>query len=224
MDYEQKYKKALEMAREAFYNQETPYVAKAWLLTMFPTIAESTGERIRKGIIELVKQSSEVLDKQNQKDMIDWLEKQGKNKKVSIWKHWKNGIAGNGEGRQIYLIKVGNTYDLSSCLSFECDYIELSELDNLMLETQGEQSVEPKWCHHKVDLSDCSEEYRKAYYDGWNNCNMQHSQCKTESNDKDEKMKKAIMHILYENYTDAAVIEGVEIAEIVAWLEKNNHE
>ena len=37
---------------------------------------------------------------------------------------------------------------------------------------------------------------------------------------EDERMKKAIMHILYENYTDAAVIEGVEIAEIVAWLEK----
>ena len=35
-----------------------------------------------------------------------------------------------------------------------------------------------------------------------------------------ERMKKAIMHILYENYTDAAVIEGVEIAEIAAWLEK----
>lgn len=37
---------------------------------------------------------------------------------------------------------------------------------------------------------------------------------------EDEKMKKAIIHVLYENYTDAAVIEGVEIAEIVAWLEK----
>lgn len=33
-------------------------------------------------------------------------------------------------------------------------------------------------------------------------------------------MKKAITHILYENYTDAAVIEGVEIAEIVTWLEE----
>ena len=37
---------------------------------------------------------------------------------------------------------------------------------------------------------------------------------------KDERIKKAITHILYENYTDAAVIEGVEISEIVAWLEK----
>jgi hypothetical protein len=40
------------------------------------------------------------------------------------------------------------------------------------------------------------------------------------SESEDERMKKAIIHILYENYTDAAVIEGVEIAEIVAWLEK----
>ena len=32
---------------------------------------------------------------------------------------------------------------------------------------------EPDWCHHRVDLSNCSEEYRKAYYDGWNNCNLQ---------------------------------------------------
>lgn len=44
------------------------------------------------------------------------------------------------------------------------------------LEKQGE----PNWVHHKVDLSDCSEEYRKAYYDGWNNCNKQHSQLKDE--------------------------------------------
>ena len=59
-------------------------------------------------------------------------------KKVPIWKHWKDGIAGNGEGKPIYLTKVGNTYSLNSCLGFECDYIELSELD-LMLEKQGGQ-------------------------------------------------------------------------------------
>ena len=45
------------------------------------------------------------------------------------------------------------------------------------LEKQKEQKpVEPNWIHHKVDLSDCSEEYIKAYYDGWNNCNQQHAQ------------------------------------------------
>ena len=41
---------------------------------------------------------------------------------------------------------------------------------------------------------------------------------------EDEKVKKAIIHILYENYTDAAVIEGVEIVKIVAWLEKQGEQ
>ena len=41
---------------------------------------------------------------------------------------------------------------------------------------------------------------------------------------EDEKMIKAIEHILYENYSDAAVIEGVEIAEIVTWLEKQKEQ
>ena len=49
------------------------------------------------------------------------------------------------------------------------------------LKRQGEQK--PNYCHHEVDLTNCSEEYRKAYYDGWNNCNMQHSQCKSELDD-----------------------------------------
>lgn len=40
----------------------------------------------------------------------------------------------------------------------------------------------------------------------------------------DERIKKAITRILYENYTDAAVIKGVEIAEIVAWLEKQSEQ
>lgn len=40
----------------------------------------------------------------------------------------------------------------------------------------------------------------------------------------DGRVKKAITHILYENYTDAAVIEGVEIAEIVAWLERQGEQ
>ena len=56
-------------------------------------------------------------------------------------------------------------------------------LHKFLLKKQGEQSVEPDWCYHKVDFSGCSEEYRKAYYDGWNNCNMQHSQCNAELDD-----------------------------------------
>ena len=41
---------------------------------------------------------------------------------------------------------------------------------------------------------------------------------------EDERMIKAVEHILYENYSDAAVIEGVEIAEIVTWLEKRKEQ
>lgn len=39
---------------------------------------------------------------------------------------------------------------------------------------------------------------------------------------KDVQIKRAIAHVLNENYADAAVIEGVEIAEITAWLEEQN--
>lgn len=38
--------------------------------------SESKDEKIRKSILELVKQSSEILDKQNQNNMITWIEKQ----------------------------------------------------------------------------------------------------------------------------------------------------
>ena len=44
------------------------------------------------------------------------------------------------------------------------------------------------------------------------------------SESEDERMVRAIEHILYENYSDAAIIEGVEIAEIVAWLEKQKEQ
>lgn len=88
------------------------------------------------------------------------LEKQGEQEimKKPIWKHWKNGIAGNGEGKQIYLIKSGDSYTLSSCLGYECDYIELSDLDEFMLSEKQDKNhadkVEPKF--HKGDWVACN--------------------------------------------------------------------
>lgn len=134
MDYEKKYKDALERAKKG-----------ECLENIFPELKESKDERIRKALINVFSthQGYEVFFGASGEDILAWLEKQGEEpKKIPIWKHWKNGIAGNGDGEQIYLIKYGNTYHLSSCLSFECDYIELSELDNLMSENQGEQ---PYW-------------------------------------------------------------------------------
>jgi len=86
-------------------------------------------------------------------------------KKMPIWKHWKDGIAGNGEGKPIYLTKVGNTYSLTSCLGLECDYIELSELDKLLSEKQDEQNHnDKKWIYEDIYLK----EREQLYQDGIN--------------------------------------------------------
>lgn len=116
--------------------------------TIFPELKESEDEQIRKELLEHCinrRDGKQVcVDANDYRRWADWLEKQGQSKKTSIWKHWKNGIAGNGNDIPVFLIKNGLTYSLSSCLSFECDYIELSELDSLMLEKQGEQNPADK--------------------------------------------------------------------------------
>ena len=88
------------------------------------------------------------------------------------------------------------------------------------------QSNEPKWCHHKVDLSDCSEEYRKAYYDGWNNCNQQHSQCKSEGNDVVKCLINGMKfyYELNEEITWGTAKFSMKVKDILAWLEKQGKE
>ena len=137
-----RYEEALEKARQlCTYPTTKPFISD--LQDLFPELAESEDEMTRKEIIQYIKIGT------YHKDWIAWLEKQGKqdSKKVSLWKHWKDGIAGNGEDKPIYLVKTGTAYKLTSCLAFECDYIELSELDNLMFEKQNEpedyNSIDP---------------------------------------------------------------------------------
>ena len=176
------YDEALDRARvywETDNDNTLDIKAKGTMEYLFPELAESDDERIRKVAIEFVKQNTSFnyclgISKEQ---ILDWLKKQGKlvdeyedkldrcacesfnkgykaaiehqkekqgekkSKKVSLWKHWKDGIAGNGEGKLIYLVKVNGTYRLTSCLSFECDYIKLSELDTLMFEKQDKQNV-----------------------------------------------------------------------------------
>ena len=66
----------LQLARDWYNDNMTTKKEKIVLEELFPELHESKDERIRKAIIELVKQSSEVLSKQNQKEMIAYLEKQ----------------------------------------------------------------------------------------------------------------------------------------------------
>ena len=135
MDYEQKYKHALDLAKQV-HNTTISKQQKENIEIIFPELKESWDEMIRKNIISLVNAHGQGRFKES---MLAWLEKQGTPNQVSIWKHWKDGIAGNGEGKQIYLTKSGDSYILSSCLCFECDYIELSELDKLLSEKQDEK-------------------------------------------------------------------------------------
>lgn len=127
---------------------------------LIPELKEGEDKKLIKEIISIVKSYREsCITEGNHRfdDCIAWLEKQctKESKKISIWKHWKDGIAGNGASKLIYLIKDGNDYSLSSVLGRECDYVLLSDLDKLMLqEKQGEQ----------IDIA--NQEYWRGYREG----------------------------------------------------------
>lgn len=77
------------------------------------------------------------------------------------------------------------------------------------LEKQGEKK--PEFCHHEVDFSDCSKEYRKAYYDGWNNCNQQHAQLKAEQKPTDKvEPKFKVGDFIINEYGFIMQIDGID--------------
>ncbi len=80
MDYEKKYKAVLEQARDYYNRVQTDYARKE-LENIFPELRESEDERIRKGIIEIIKAVSGpdcdvYLDEKKQEKYLAWLEKQ----------------------------------------------------------------------------------------------------------------------------------------------------
>ena len=131
------YDKAIEKIKYVMEHGVQPVLNKEDLQDIFPELKESEDDRIRKAIKQMysfLPNKPEYIGSVPVKDIFAWLEKQGKQPKkvkVSIWKHWKDGIVGGAEGEQIFLIKIGRIYSISSCLGCECDYIELSELEEL---------------------------------------------------------------------------------------------
>lgn len=131
------------------------------LRNLIPELRESEDERTRNEIIAFIEQAihsggGTSIPKEKEDKWLAYLEKQ---KELLFVKDVMLGYPG------LYY------YD-GERMHFQGSAME---------EKQKEQKPkEPDWCHHKVDLSGCSEEYMKAYYDGWNNCNQQHSQCKAE--------------------------------------------
>ena len=157
------YDEAIKRANELNYVSDKDSLQRKTIEHIFPELAESEDEKIRKQIKAFIKSRGSQITQSKTDAWIAWLEKQGS---------------------------------------------------------------EPNWCHHKVDLSGCSEEYRKAYYDGWNNCNMQHSQCKSESNDVVKCLING-MKFYYEDNTEATWGTekfSMKVKDILSWLEEQGEQ
>jgi len=109
MDYEKAYKEAIKRAKAIIEVAEKEEEVYKSAITIFPELYESDDERVRKAILELVRQSSEVLDRQNQNNMIAWLEKQGEQKptdKVEPKFHEGEWIISNDKKSTYQVIEV----------------------------------------------------------------------------------------------------------------------
>ena len=82
MDYEKKYKEALERARDLMIKQNPPAFDKDLISLVFPELKESEDERIRKGLIKAVsgilKENTLYGTDVTREEALAWLEKQKK--------------------------------------------------------------------------------------------------------------------------------------------------
>ena len=142
MTVEQKakrYDEALERARIWKDKSGMPKDRQGILDDIFPELKESEDEKIRKAILAFIRQSSEVLDKQNQNNMIAWLEKQGEqksitidiNKMVSKYSHTKDGDFGLPINCQIRAYRKG----INDALNLSLD-----------IKKQGERKSADSYC------------------------------------------------------------------------------
>ena len=75
MDYKEKYDTALSIAKVWHKNTAVPKECKVIFEQMFPELQEDNEEKIRKAIIAYIDHGQH--NGISNKDMIDWLEKQG---------------------------------------------------------------------------------------------------------------------------------------------------
>ena len=108
MDYKEK---VIALLNSKELSQEQ----KEKLEDIFPELSESEDEKIRKAILGLVRQSSEILGKKNQNNMISWLEKQGEQPTDKIEPKFKIGnwlVHNNANIYQVVKIREDNRYEL----------------------------------------------------------------------------------------------------------------
>ena len=151
MDYEKKYKNALEWARQVM-NGETGFIRKE-VEEVFPELKEeSEDERIRKEIINYFEHHPNIIVKRERKsDYIAWLERVGKQR--SAWgeedEKFLDGIIANLE----YLMDRANSYTLKQSLQKRIDWLKSlrpkttwkpSESTILLLESMANGKANPQ--------------------------------------------------------------------------------
>ena len=138
MDYEKKYKEAIERLRNAFYDnnsrmcEEYRNAVLKIIEPIFPEITESEDERIRKKIIAFFKGQIPSTSAEDNKKFVAWLEKQGEQKQdVNIQinpSEYINDMGGNG----CYLKNTTQNSTWS-----EEDELKRSTLINVVKKQQG---------------------------------------------------------------------------------------
>lgn len=121
MNYEQKYKNALERARDLMTNQNPPAFDKHLIELVFPELAENDDEKIKREIVAYINELADLKNEKIPTKWLDWLEKQGEKKHIinvpprdvilSIWdlgNEWKeltNGCISTEYGTQLDYIQ-----------------------------------------------------------------------------------------------------------------------
>lgn len=162
MNYEKKYKEALERAR-ALKEKSKGMILKKWLWGVFPELKESEDERIRRELIEHIKANKEadyvLFKKFSPEDVvINLLEKQGENKhtdEVESKFHEGEWIIHQGTENiyQVvacidnqYQLKYGDNYTLQKCTDVDrCARLwtiaDAKDGDVLQLQHEGMEHV-----------------------------------------------------------------------------------
>ena len=84
MDYEKKYKEALERMRYVVIDPKNENMLQAIKETVFPELKESEDEKIRKSIYNYIDVTLDDNESAEKEKWLAWLEKQGKHKPVDI--------------------------------------------------------------------------------------------------------------------------------------------
>lgn len=113
MNYEKKYKEALENARQE-YNTIENVERKQWLEEIFPELKESEDEKIKNEIIKFLElPHPQFVGKRHQEEWIAWLEKQGERKHKFII----GDIISNGN----VIYRVDNI--VKNCIGQDCYFL-----------------------------------------------------------------------------------------------------